>query len=510
MPQYELDSFEPRAAIDFQMVERITSGKSLLDYFHSDNIYLIDNMGSYSYREIYANAMRIAAHLKANHLLVKGDKVVIRSENSVESITTVIALWMLGATPSLIMPMFREEEISYILEHIDPSLYLSSDTLPKIGNKLISLHEVYNEAFERSYQEFDLPNIISTDVAVILFTSGTTGKNKSAMLTHGELLANALNFSAHIELKSKDRFISSASMAFSYGMGIFLSFPIANNASVILTKNPKTLLGDAVEHKATVLFLVPTLYNIFMVENAESLQNLKDRGVITKFVSAGENLSELTYRFYYNLFGIGIINGLGATEMTHIFLANTAEPSNHSLGQPLKGYEVELRDKDNIIIKADDTIGYLHVKGITGCKYYRDERQAQYVTDDNFNKTNDLLYRVNGQYYYHSRADEMIITSGYNVSPYEIEDCIKKIPGVMEVLVCGQPDKMRNHVIAAYIKLKVGFTLTDLEIMEFVKRELAPYKYPRRIFFVDEFPRTASGKLKRTSLVSGKFYDNIL
>jgi 2-aminobenzoate-CoA ligase len=177
------------------------------------------------------------------------------------------------------------------------------------------------------------------------------------------------------------------------------------------------------------------------------------------------------------------------------------------LGVPLNGYEIELRDKDNKLIELDDTIGYLHVKGISGCKYYRDERQNQYVTDDNFNKTNDLLYRVNGEYYYHSRADEMIITSGYNVSPYEIEDCIKRIPGVMEVLVCGQPDKLRNHVIAAYIKTNVGFTLTDSEVMEFVKQELAPYKYPRRIFFVDEFPRTASGKLKRTALISGEFYN---
>jgi 2-aminobenzoate-CoA ligase len=507
MLQYELDSFEPRAEIDFEMVNTLTSGKSLLDYFNSDNIYVIDSTGNYTYREVFANAKKIASHLKVSYNLSKGDKVVIRSENSIESISTVIALWMLGATPSLVMPMFREEEISYILGHIDPKLYLSSNSLPKVGEKLISINEVYDEALENPIEDFELATILSTDVAVILFTSGTTGKNKSAMLTHGELLANALSFSTHIGLSEKDKFISSASMAFSYGMGIFFSFPIANNASVIITKNAKTLLGDAVEQQATVLFLVPTLYNIFMVENNDSLLNLRDKGAITKFVSAGENLSELTYRFYYKLFNIGIINGLGATEMTHIFLANTAKPHNHSLGVPLNGYEIELRDKDNKLIELDDTIGYLHVKGISGCKYYRDERQNQYVTDDNFNKTNDLLYRVNGEYYYHSRADEMIITSGYNVSPYEIEDCIKRIPGVMEVLVCGQPDKLRNHVIAAYIKTNVGFTLTDSEVMEFVKQELAPYKYPRRIFFVDEFPRTASGKLKRTALISGEFYN---
>lgn len=508
MPQFSQEILGPEPDIDFIGLHNFTEGKTLLDFFDSDNIYIIDKGNDYSYREIYKTATLLASYLLKEFSLSKGDRVVVRSENSVEAITAVIAFWLLGCIPSLVMPLFREEEVNYILGHIEPKLYLVSNNLIAIGEGL-SLQDAYKKSQVYAINDFKPVAITPIDTAVILFTSGTTGKNKAAMILHGELLANALAYSSHVGLGSKDRFISPASMAFSYGMGIFLSFPIVSNASVVISNNARSLLKEALTYKCTVLFMVPTLYNIFITEQPQTLSELAQNGIISKMVSAGENLSKVTFDYYQDVFGIGIINGLGATEMTHIFLSNKSPAESNSLGFPLEGYTIELRDGENKIITKDQEVGYLHVKGITGCKYFRDQRQELYVTLDNFNKTNDLLFRRNGEYFYHSRADEMIITAGYNVSPYEIEDCIKKIPGVEEVLVCSQPDLLRNFVIAAYIKVTPGYELKESDITKYVKDELAPYKYPRAIFFVQDFPRTASGKLKRTSLKTGHFYNEI-
>lgn len=338
------------------------------------------------------------------------------------------------------------------------------------------------------------------DVALIAFTSGTTGRPKGCMHFHRDVLAIADTFSEHVlKPRPDDLFAGSPPLGFTFGLGGLVVFPMRAGASALLLEQagPRQLLPAVAEHRVSVLFTAPTAYRAMLDE-----LDAYDVTCLRRCVSAGENLPAATWRAWHERTGLSIINGIGATELLHIFVsAADGDIRPGTTGVPVPGWQARVQDETGAPV-PDGEPGLLAVRGPVGCRYLADPRQREYVRDG-WNITGDTYVReADGYFRYVARADDMIISAGYNIAGPEVEDALLRHPDVVEAAVVGRADANRGQVVVAHAVLKEGAERDADALRAFLRSELAPYKCPREIVFLEALPRTATGKLQRYRLLA--------
>jgi 2-aminobenzoate-CoA ligase len=332
---------------------------------------------------------------------------------------------------------------------------------------------------------------------MLAFTSGTTGRPKATMHFHRDVLAICETFSRRVlEPSPDDVFTGTPPYAFTFGLGGVLLFPLHVGASTLLVEKATPVeLADLIdEHGVTVCFTAPTAYKAMIAAG-------RDVPSLRKAVSAGEHLPKATWEAFRAATGVEIIDGIGATEMLHIFISASGEDIRPgSTGRAVPGYAATIVDDDGRELPAGEA-GRLAVRGPTGCRYLDDERQLSYVRNG-WNLTGDTFVRDDdGYFWYQARSDDMIISSGYNIAAPEVEEALLKHPAVAECAVVGVPDEARGMIVKAYVVLGPGSgDVSTRELQDFCKAQIAPYKYPRSVELVDELPKTATGKLQRFRL----------
>jgi 2-aminobenzoate-CoA ligase len=342
------------------------------------------------------------------------------------------------------------------------------------------------------------------DVCMIAFTSGTTGKPKGCLHFHRDVLAIADTFAARVlGPRPDDVFAGSPPLSFTFGLGGLVVFPLRAGASTVLLErgSPQLLLAAMAEHRVSVLFTAPTAYRAMLADLAGAAPPAVP--ALRRCVSAGEHLNAQTWQAWRDATGVEIIDGIGSTEMLHIFISSAdADIRPGSTGKVVPGYEARVVDAAGDPVPAGRP-GLLAVRGPTGCRYLADDRQRDYVRGG-WNFTGDVYVRdADGYYWYQSRADDLIISAGYNIAAVEVEEAVLRFPGVAEAAVIGVPDPERGQIVKAFVVLRDGVPAgeaTALALQEFVKAQIAPYKYPRAVAFLDALPYTPTGKLQRYKL----------
>jgi 2-aminobenzoate-CoA ligase len=349
---------------------------------------------------------------------------------------------------------------------------------------------------------FETCDTSAEDVAIIAFTSGTTGKPKGAMHTHRDLLAAADAFPRYtVKPNPADIFIGTPPLAFTYALGGLLLFPLRIGASAVLLEqnSPKHLMEGIARHHATVCFTAPTGYRAMLKDlSREQISSLR------RCVSAGEALPFSTFESWLAATGLKIIDGIGSTEMLHMFIASADDDIRPgAIGKAIYGYEAKVVRNDGSDAPPEE-VGRLAVRGVTGCRYLDNpDEQAKYV-QNGWNFTGDSFRRDEyGYFWFQARTDDLIISSGYNICGIEVENVLLEHPSVQECAVIGVPNEERGQLVKAFIVTASGFSPSDQlkkELQDFVKSEIAPFKYPRAVEFVSALPRTATGKLQRFQL----------
>jgi 2-aminobenzoate-CoA ligase len=469
---------------------------------------------AWTYAELDRQVNRIANALTQDLGLVPGNRVLIRSANTPMHVAAVFAVIKAGGVVISTMPMLRAKELSYPLAKAKVALALCdsrlADELAKAA--AASPHPVrvvaWGEGSELDglmatpgYEAFDAVDTAQDDVCLIGFTSGTTGEPKGTMHFHRDMLAICDGYARHVlRAEPSDRFIGSPPLAFTFGLGGLVLFPLRIGASAVLLEAapPDKLLPAIAEHCATVCFTAPTAYRAMLPRLAEF-----DISSLRKCVSAGEALPVGTFEAWRAATGLKLMDGIGATEMLHIFIAAPEEKIRPgSTGIAVPGYEAAVLDEAGNPV-PDGTPGRLAVRGPTGCRYLADDRQRKYVAHG-WNITGDTYVRdADGYFWYQARSDDMIVSAGYNIAGPEVESCLLTHPAVAECGVVGQPCPDRGMIVKAYVVLKAGQDASPAlakTLQDFVKAEIAPYKYPRAVAFVPSLPRTNTGKLQRFEL----------
>lgn len=481
---------------------------------HGDAPCVISPAVSYTYRELQALVNRIANVLVGRLGLVTGGRVLLRSANSPMMVATYLAVIKAGGICVATMPLLRAKELSYPIQKAEITLALCdgklSDEMEKAKLAAPGLtHVVYwgngtadslEALIADASAEFRAVDTASDDICLIAFTSGTTGDPKGTMHFHRDMLAVCDGYARNIlRAEQKDRFVGSAPLAFTFGFGGVL-FPMHIGASfVVLEKTtPDDMLSAIERYKITVCFTAPTAYRA-MIGKLEG----RDIASLRKCVSAGETLPKPTFDAWLKATGIKLMDGIGSTELLHIFISATEDDIRPgATGKPVPGYEAKIVDDDGNDLPPG-TMGKLAVRGPTGCRYLADERQRKYV-QNGWNITGDTyLMDSDGYFWYQSRSDDMIVSSGYNIAGTDVEAALLTHPSVAECGVVGAPDEARGMIVKAYVVAAPGVTpdaKLAAELQEHVKREIAPYKYPRAIEFVTQLPKTETGKLKRFAL----------
>jgi 2-aminobenzoate-CoA ligase len=397
------------------------------------------------------------------------------------------------------MPLLRTGELRTIHEiaRLDAALvdHRFLDAVKPLGLPTIAFgDEAWAARVTAQPATFDDVLTSSDDVAMLAFTSGTTGRPKATMHFHRDVLAVCDTFSRHVlQPVPDDVFTGTPPYAFTFGLGGVLLFPLHAGASTLLVEKatPAELADLIDEHGVTVCFTAPTAYKA-MLAAGRRVHTLRTA------VSAGEHLPKATWEAFRDATGVEIIDGIGATEMLHIFVsAAGADIRPGSTGRAVPGFVAAVVDDHGRELPPGRS-GRLAVKGPTGCRYLDDPRQTAYVRDG-WNLTGDTFIRDDeGYFWYQARSDDMIISSGYNIAAPEVEEALLTHPAVAECAVIGVPDEARGMLVKAYVVTSGDVTVGELQ--EYVKAEIAPYKYPRAIEFVTELPRTATGKLQRFRL----------
>jgi 2-aminobenzoate-CoA ligase len=469
---------------------------------------------NYSYRELQALVNRIANVLVNDLGLVTGGRVLLRSANNPMMVATYLAVLKAGGVVVATMPLLRAKELVYPIQKAKISIALCdgklADEMEKARAQSPELkHVVYwgtgqagslESLTAKASTDFTAVDTAADDVCLIAFTSGTTGDPKGTMHVHRDMLAVCDSFAGNIlRARAEDRFISSAPLAFTFGFGGVL-FPMHIGASFVVLEKvaPDDLLNAIERFKATICFTAPTAYRAMLAKYAEH-----DMASLRKCVSAGETLPKGTYEAWLKTTGIQIIDGIGATEMLHIFISAREEDIRPgATGKPVPGYEAKIVDDEGRDLPPG-SMGRLAVRGPTGCRYLADERQTRFV-QNGWNLTGDTyVMDADGYYWYQSRSDDMIISAGYNIAGPDVEAALLTHDAVAECGVVGAPDDARGMIVKAYVVLRPGVTgdaALVRALQDHVKREIAPYKYPRAIVFLDQLPKTQTGKLKRFTL----------
>jgi 2-aminobenzoate-CoA ligase len=457
---------------------------------------------TWSYAELVAAANRIAHVLVEDLGIVPGNRVLLRGPNNQWLSAAWFGVLKAGAVLVTTMPLLRTGELRTIHEiaRLDAALvdHRFLDAVAPLGVPTIAFgDDAWAERVAAKPATFDDVQTSSDDVSMLAFTSGTTGRPKATMHFHRDVLAICDTFSRHVlQPSADDVFTGTPPYAFTFGLGGVLLFPLHAGASTLLVEkaSPAELADLIDEHGVTVCFTAPTAYKA-MLASGRTVHSLR------KAVSAGEHLPKATWEAFRDATGVEIIDGIGATEMLHIFVsAAGADIRPGSTGRAVPGFVATVVDDDGRELPPGQS-GRLAVKGPTGCRYLDDPRQAAYV-HDGWNLTGDTFIRDDeGYFWYQARSDDMIISSGYNIAAPEVEEALLKHPAVAECAVIGVPDEARGMLVAAYVVTAGDAGAVSVgELQDFVKAEIAPYKYPRAIEFVDELPRTATGKLQRFRL----------
>jgi 2-aminobenzoate-CoA ligase len=471
--------------------------------------------GGCTYTELYAQANRIANVLVRDMDLKPGNRVLLRGPNNPMMAACWFAVMKAGGICVATMPLLRAKELTEIVNKAevthalcDKRLAAELEAARPACPTLKGAKYWYDDSpgslaalCVRSPQVFANVDTSVEDVALIAFTSGTTGKPKGTMHFHRDVVAMCDAFPRSCLGATKDDvFCGTPPLAFTFGLGGMLAFPMRVGASTVLVEklSPETLLETIQKYKATVCFTAPTMYRAMAgLATGYELRSLK------KCVSAGEALPDATRQLFRESTGIEIIDGIGSTEMIHIFISHTpGRVRRGATGYAIPGYRATVLDEEGNTCKPG-VVGRLAVKGPTGCRYLADERQKNYV-QNGWNVTGDAYSMdEDGYFYYQARTDDMIISAGYNIAGPEVEGALLAHPSVAECGVVGAPDAERGTIVKAYVVLKPGSDASEAmvkQLQEHVKNAIAPYKYPRAIEFVDALPRTETGKLQRFKL----------
>jgi 2-aminobenzoate-CoA ligase len=471
----------------------------------------------FTYAEVLERVNRIANVLVEDCGLIPGNRVLLRGGNSIGVALSWLATVKAGGIAVATMPLLRAKELGDIIEkarptiaicdaalrdELDQAIFASGEKIEMIVFNLPNSPDDLGSRAEKKSNIFVACETFSNDVAMMAFTSGTTGKPKAALHTHRDLLCACNAWPRHVlKATSDDIVIGSPPLAFTFGLGGLLLFPMSVGASVYFPPKaytPETMVQVIRDIGATITYTAPTFYRQMAAFAKDvPLPTLK------KSVSAGEGLPDTTRTLWREATGIEMIDGIGATELFHIFISSPPEEFRRgAIGKVVPGYVAKVVDDEcNEVPRG--TIGKLAVIGPTGCKYLDDPRQASYVKNG-WNYPGDAFTQdEDGYFFYQARADDMIITAGYNVGGPEVEDALMKHPAVAECGVIGKPDDERGMIVKAYVVLKPSYA-NDIgmakTLQDHVKAVLAPYKYPREIEFRNALPRTETGKLQRFKL----------
>ncbi|MGJ5891885.1 AMP-binding protein [Streptomyces niveiscabiei] len=465
---------------------------------------------TWSYGELRAQVDRIAHILTSDLGVLPGNRVLLRGPTTPWLAACWLAVLKAGAIAVTVLAQQRAHELATMCEIARVGHALcdarSLDDLVKaevLGLRITPYggdtpDDLLNRPAPRlPYQAVDTA---ADDVALIAFTSGTTGRPKGCVHFHRDVLAIADTFARHVLRPTPDDvFAGSPPLGFTFGLGGLVVFPLRVGASALLLEQagPKALLAAVPEHRVSVLFTAPTAYRAMLADlDAYDVSSLR------RCVSAGENLPAATWRAWHERTGLRIINGIGATELLHIFISAADEAIRPgTTGVAVPGWEARVQDAEGRPV-PDGTPGLLAVRGPIGCRYLADPRQREYVRDG-WNVTGDTYVReADGYFRYVARADDMIVSAGYNIAGPEVEEALLRHPDVLEAAVVGRPDEERGQVVVAYAVLREGARQDVAALRAFVKEGLAPYKCPREIRFPAGLPRTATGKLQRFRLLT--------
>jgi 2-aminobenzoate-CoA ligase len=489
-----------------RMEKRGLSGRPFL---RSDKITL-------SYADASERVNRIAQVLTQDLQLVPGNRVLLRGGNTIGMALTWLGVVKAGLVAVATMPLLRAKELGEIIQKSQPTVALCDASLlaelqtahalnPALQTIVpFNLNEPGSLAVMAAAKDgnFAPCRTSADDIAMMAFTSGTTGTPKAAVHTHRDVLAACEAWPRHVlKASPEDVVMGSPPLAFTFGLGGMLIFPMWAGASVYypgIAYTPEAMVKLINEVGATICYTAPTFYR-------QMAGFAKQYGVPTlrTCVSAGEGLPDATRQLWKDATGIEMTDGIGATEMFHIFISAAPQDVRRgAIGKVVPGYTAKVVGDDGEELPRG-TVGKLAVIGPTGCRYLADERQLKYVKGG-WNYPGDaFLQDADGYFFFQARADDMIITSGYNVGGPEVEDALLKHPAVAECGVIGLPDEERGMIVKAFVVLKPGQTagteMTRL-LQDHVKSTLAPFKYPRQIEFVENLPRTETGKLQRFRL----------
>ena len=474
--------------------------------------------GVWSYRDLLERANRTARVLIEDMGLVPGNRVLLRAANTPMLIAAWFGVLKAGGVVVATMPLLRAPELTTIIDKAQISHALTdarlTDELENARDKQPVLSNVMTfgpggelEArMEEVQPDFETVETAAEDVALIAFTSGTTGNPKGCMHSHRDVLAVCDTFARYLLDPQPDEvFTGTPPLAFTYGLGGLVLFPLRFGASTVPIEQPgsKALLGAIEAHRVTTMFTAPTAYRGLLDMVGEV-----DLSSLRKCVSAGESLPRATSDAWFERTGIRIIDGIGSTEMLHIFISAAGDDIRPgSTGKPVPGYRAMVAGDDMQPLPPGE-VGRLAVRGPTGCRYLADPRQADYVVDG-WNVTGDA-YKIDedGYFWFQARTDDMIISSGYNISGPEVEAALVEHPAVGECAVVAAPDEVRGNIVKAFVVPREGVTggaeLIE-ELQNFVKSRIAPYKYPRAVEFIDALPKTETGKIKRFKLREREF-----
>ncbi|HLL09811.1 MAG TPA: benzoate-CoA ligase family protein [Rubrivivax sp.] len=512
---------------ELQFPERLNCASELLDRHvregRGERLCIQGPGVRWTYAELQARANSIANVLVHDLGLLPGNRVLLRGANSPLLAACWLAVVKAGAIAVGSMPLLRARELAAIIDKaqvthalcdagLADELQQAAQSCPTLKNVVYFGASASQAASAKSLESlaaaqstnFDNVDTGAQDPCLIAFTSGTTGVPKGTVHFHRDVMAACACWPPYVlRPLPDDVFIGSPPLAFTFGLGGLLLFPLAVGASTVLIEKatPEILLPAIAQYRATVCFTAPTSYRAMAGMVAEH-----DLRSLRKCVSAGEALPAATRALWKQAAGIELIDGIGSTEMLHIFISADEENARPgATGLPVPGYRAAVL-RDDGSPAAVGEVGRLAVKGPTGCKYLADERQAAYV-QNGWNITGDAyLVDSDGQFVYQARTDDMIISGGYNIAGPEVEAALLLHPAVAECGVVGQPDEARGMVVKAFVVLRPGNAADAAmakALQDFVKQTIAPYKYPREIEFRSALPRTETGKLQRFKLKAG-------
>lgn len=512
-PEFILDGFDYPDHLN--AAEELTD--AMVTKGFGDNTALIGNGRRRTYKELTDWTNRLAHVLVDDYGVQPGNRVLIRSANNPAMVACWLAATKVGAVVVNTMPMLRAKELKQIVDKAEITHALCDTRLMEemqgcaeicsglthvVGFDGTSNHDADLDrlALEKPVK-FDAVMTGRDDVALLGFTSGTTGSPKATMHFHRDLMVIADGYAHEVlNVQPDDVFVGSPPLAFTFGLGGLAIFPLRFGATATLLENasPPNMIEIIEKYKATVCFTAPTAYRAMLAAMDEGA----DLSSLRAAVSAGETLPAPVYEDWMAKTGKPMLDGIGATEMLHIFISNRFDDHKPACtGRPVTGYEAKIIDDDGNDLPSGD-VGRLAVRGPTGCRYLNDDRQAGYVRDG-WNITGDAFYMdADGYLHFAARNDDMIVSSGYNIAGPEVESALLSHPAVAECAVIGAPNEERGMIVQAHVVLSNGAPSPEMakDLQNHVKATIAPFKYPREICFLDALPKTQTGKIQRFKL----------